>query len=61
MKVSKLLIALISVGVSFQNLGARTINDLAASAVLVAGILRFPLLALLVRFIEVRVDVPWFF
>ena len=38
MKVFKLSHALISGGVSFQKFGARTIKDLAASAVVVTGI-----------------------
>ena len=48
MKVFKLSHALISGGVSFQKFGARTIKDLAASAVVVTGIFKFPILALIV-------------
>ena len=48
MKVFKLSHALISGGVSFQKFGARTIKDLAASAVVVTGVFKFAILALLV-------------
>ena len=48
MKVFKLSHALISGGVSFQKFGARIIKDLAASAVVVTGIFKFPIFALLV-------------
>ena len=54
MKVFKLSHALISGGVSFQKFGARTIKDLAASAVVVTGIFKFPVFALY----KIRVDVP---
>ena len=47
MKVFKLSHALISGGVSFQKFGARTIKDLAASAVVVTGIFEFPIVPLL--------------
>ena len=48
MKVFKLSHALISGGVSFQKFGAWIIKDLAASAVVIIGIFKFPILALLV-------------
>ena len=54
MKVFKLSHALISGGVSFQKFGARTIKDLAASAVVVTGIFKFPILALVLDSIKLE-------